>query len=44
LAASLLTPIEIGRTENANCEALIRGASEAMNDRAQRGSVRRSRP
>lgn len=44
LVASLLTPIEIGRTENADCEALIRGASEAMNDRARRGSVRRNRP
>ena len=44
LAASLLTPIEIGRAGNADCEALIRGASEAMNDRARRGRVRRNGP
>jgi uncharacterized protein involved in outer membrane biogenesis len=44
LAASLLTPIEIGRAENADCQALIREATEAMTDRARRSAPRGSRP
>ena len=43
VAFSLLTPIEIG-TENADCQALIRAASEDMTDRARRNERRGSRP
>jgi uncharacterized protein involved in outer membrane biogenesis len=43
VAASLLTPIEVGRAENADCQALIRAASEAMTDRARRSEQRRRR-
>ena len=39
VALSLLTPIEIG-TENADCQTLIRAASEAMTDRARRNERR----
>jgi len=44
VAVSLLTPIEIGRAENADCQALIQAASEAMTDRARRSGRRASRP
>jgi hypothetical protein len=40
LAASFLTPIEIGRTEDANCQALIQWASDAITDSARRNGVR----
>jgi uncharacterized protein involved in outer membrane biogenesis len=44
VAVSLLTPIEMGRVENADCQALIRDASDAISDRARRSSARASRP
>ncbi len=43
MAVSLLTPIEIARAENADCQALIQAASETMTDRARRSAPRRSR-
>lgn len=43
LAVSLLTPIEIGRAENADCQALIQWASDAMTDRERRSAARRNR-
>jgi uncharacterized protein involved in outer membrane biogenesis len=43
LAVSLLTPIEIGRAENADCQALIQWASDAMTDSARRTAARRNR-
>jgi uncharacterized protein involved in outer membrane biogenesis len=43
LAVSLLTPIEIGRAENADCEALVQWASEAMAASERRTAARRSR-
>ena len=43
VALSLLTPIEIG-AENADCQALIRAASEAMTDRSRRNARRGNRP
>lgn len=42
LAASLLTPIEIGRADHADCQALIQWASDAMTDRERRGAARRN--
>jgi hypothetical protein len=43
LALSLLTPIEIGRADNADCQALIRWAGDAMTDSARRSEARRNR-
>lgn len=42
LVVSLLTPIEIGRAENADCQALIRWAGDAMTDSARRSESRRT--
>lgn len=42
LAVSLLTPVEIGRAENADCQALIRWAGDAMTDSARRSESRRN--
>jgi hypothetical protein len=43
MAASLLTPIELGPAENVDCQALIQEASEAMAQQARRGAPRGSR-
>jgi uncharacterized protein involved in outer membrane biogenesis len=44
MAASLLTPIEIGRAEDAACQTLVDDASAAIADRARRSAQRESRP
>ena len=43
LAVSLLTPIEIGRTDNADCQALVQWAGDAMTDSQRRSAARRNR-
>ncbi len=43
LAVSLLTPIEIGRAENADCQAVIQWANDAMTDSQRRSATRRNR-
>jgi uncharacterized protein involved in outer membrane biogenesis len=43
MALSLLTPIEIGRADNADCQALIQWAGDAMTDSARRSAARRNR-